>query len=158
VGLELITSDEEIKYEAVIEQDAGAATIERGESSCPLHDTVLMIDIVSVEVTLSPARPAPASKRESLASPPRQRRGIKPNDIVIAEEAEQEAQARKMSSDQPLDLPSAHFGKEEKPASPLAQLRQKILDTDRRSPLCIREMSVLIRSRRGGSKVQEELG
>lgn len=108
---------------------------------------------MSVEVTLSPARapaPAPASKRESLASPPRQRRGLKPGDIVHAEEeadaqAEIKAQegrdeeARKESTEIQNDLPRVTFPT----ASPtgksasgvLAGLRQKILDDDRESSI-----------------------
>jgi hypothetical protein len=90
-----------------------------------------------VEVTLSPARPkpAPASKRESIASPPRHRRGVTPGDIVHAEEVEAEQEeARKRSLEIQQDLPlvslpttSASNGE----ASPLAELRQRILNTDR---------------------------
>lgn len=104
--------------------------------------------VVSVEVTLSPSRapPAPASKRESLASPPRQRRGLKPRDVVLAEEAEAEAQlqaqeaeeeARKQSSDLQNDLPRVVFpscaAQKEGSESVLAGLRQKILEDDRES-------------------------
>lgn len=111
--------------------------------------------VVSVEVTLSPARPAPASKRESLASPPRHRRGLKPGDIVHAEEEaeaqekEKEQEARKQSTEIQDDLPrvtfptstaNASFGfassptfrseKGEEREEVLAGLREKILNDD----------------------------
>jgi hypothetical protein len=85
-----------------------------------------------VEVTLSPARakPAPASKRESIASPPRHRRGVTPGDIVHAEEVEAEEEARKRSFEIQNDLPLVNIPSTGE-ASPLAELRQRILNTDR---------------------------
>jgi len=86
-----------------------------------------------VEVTLSPARakPAPASKRESIASPPRHRRGVTPGDIVHAEEVEAEEEARKRSFEIQNDLPRVNIPSTGE-ASPLAELRQRILNTDRK--------------------------
>lgn len=86
-----------------------------------------------MEVTLSPARakPAPASKRESIASPPRHRRGVTPGDIVHAEEVEAEEEARKRSFEIQNDLPHVNIPSTGE-ASPLAVLRQRILDTDRK--------------------------
>ena len=86
-----------------------------------------------MEVTLSPARarPAPASKRESIASPPRHRRGVTPGDIVHAEEVEAEEVARKRSFEIQNDLPHVNIPSTGE-ASPLAELRQRILDTDRK--------------------------
>jgi hypothetical protein len=86
---------------------------------------------------LSPARPkpAPASKRESIASPPRHRRGVTPGDIVHAEEVEAEQEeARKRSLEIQNDLPLVSIpttSNSNGEASPLAELRQRILDTDR---------------------------
>jgi hypothetical protein len=97
---------------------------------------------VQVEVTLSPARakPAPASKRESIASPPRHRRGVRPSDIVHAEEVEAEEEARKRSFEIQEDLPAVDFEGNAGEASPLAELRQRILDTDRKLSPCLLKM------------------
>ena len=105
---------------------------------------------VHVEVTLSPARvkPAPASKRESIASPPRHRRGVTPKDIVDAEEVEAEEEARKRSFEIQNDLPLVEIPSNGE-ASPLAELRQRILDNDRKysESICGRKAKVVADSR-----------
>ena len=137
----LVEEEGEAQYTTARINIDQAPTIERGQYPYMKHTKRVEADLVavSVEVTLSPTRPAPASKRESLASPPRQRRGIRPDDIVIAEEqaeaetaaAEAKAKAQaEAEAEEELARPRLPAARAD---SPLAQPRQKILDSDRQS-------------------------